>query len=267
MYRSKFNIPKMDCPSEENLVRMAFGDNEAIKKLEFDLQKRTLFVVHSNETSEILAALQPLNFGATLVESSLYEISPEDLEDAIDPVKESKVLKSLLVINGVMFLLEIVLGIMAESMGLISDSLDMLADAAVYGVSLYVVGKSLIMKKRAAKLSGYLQMILALSVLAETFRRFYFGSDPEGIFMIGVAFLALIANVSCLFLLYKHKGGQVHMKASWIFSTNDVIANIGVILAGVAVLLTNSPYPDLVIGTIVGIVVLRGAFSILRLAR
>ena len=85
-------------------------------------------------------------------------------------------------------------------------------------------------------------------------------STSPCIFMIGVASLALIANVSCLFILYKHKGGQVHMKASWIFSTNDVIANIGVILAGVAVLLTNSPYPDLVIGTIVGIIVLRGAF-------
>ncbi len=267
MQKSLFHISKMDCPSEEKLVRMALEGNTNIKKLDFDLQERMLSVIHSTEPSNILAALKPLNFGAEFKHTSEYDPAPEELEENIDPVKEANVLKALLAINGIMFVLELFFGLLAESMGLISDSLDMLADAAVYGVSLYAVGKAISMKKKAATLSGYLQMLLAFGVLVETMRRFYFGSEPEGLFMIGVATVALIANISCLFLLFKHKGGEVHMKASWIFSTNDVIANIGVILAGLAVYFFQSPYPDLIIGTIVGFVVLRGAVSILRLAR
>ena len=155
---------------------------------------------------------------------------------------------------------------MAQSMGLISDSLDMLADAAVYGLSLYAVGKALSMKKKAARMSGYLQVALVIIALTEVIRRFIFGSEPEGLMMIGVSAIALIANISCLFVLFKHKGGGVHMKASWIFSTNDVIANMGVIAAGVFVYYTKSPYPDLVIGLIVAIIVMRGAISILKIS-
>lgn len=256
----------MDCPSEEKLIRMALDGNSSIKKLEFDLHTRTLTALHRSDPESILSALKPLNFGAELKETSSYDPDPEELEENLDPVSEANVLKALLAINGTMFAVEIVFGLLAESMGLVSDSLDMLADAAVYGMSLYSVGKAASMKRKAAKLSGYLQMGLAIGVLIETLRRFYFGSEPEGLFMIGIATLALAANVSCLLLLFKHKSGDVHMRASWIFSTNDVIANVGVILAGLAVFFFKSPYPDLVIGMIVGIVVLKGSFSILRLA-
>src|SRR5690606_8126400 len=135
--------------------------------------------------------------------------------------------------NGFMFILEMVLGLIAQSAGLISDSLDMFADSAVYGVSLYAVGKALSLKQKAARISGYMQIVLAVFAFGEVLRRFIYGSDPESSFMIGVAALALIANISCLMLIYKHREGEVHMKASWIFSTNDVLANLGVILAGI----------------------------------
>lgn len=267
MKKTKFHISKMDCPSEEKLVRMALESNTDILKLDFDLHERNLSVIHTSNPDKILSALKPLNFGAQLQDSIDYEPDVEELEESIDPVKEANVLKTLLAINGLMFIVEIIFGLYAESMGLISDSLDMLADAAVYGLSLYAVGKALSMKKRAAQVSGYLQMLLAISVLIETVRRFYVGSDPEGLFMVGVSSVALIANVFCLFVLFKHKGGGVHMKASWIFSTNDVIANVGVIVAGLLVYFFKSSYPDLIIGTVVGVVVLRGAFSILKISR
>lgn len=83
--------------------------------------------------------------------------------------------------------------------------------------------------------------------------------------MIGVALVALVANLACLALLARHREGGLHLKASWIFSTNDVLANLGVILAGVAVAITGSAVPDLVIGAAVGLLVLSGAVRILRL--
>ena len=108
-------------------------------------------------------------------------------------------------------------------------------------------------------------MLLGLGALSEVIRRLVFGSEPVSSLMIGFGFVALIANSFCLFLVSKEKNNGVHMKASWIFSANDVIANIGVILAGSLVALAGSHYPDLVIGFIISLVVLNGAIRILKL--
>jgi Co/Zn/Cd efflux system component len=164
-----------------------------------------------------------------------------------------------------MFGIEMVVGWYAQSTGLIADSLDMFADAAVYGLALYAVGHSAHMKLKAAHFSGWLQMILALGALSEVIRRFIFGSEPLSILMMSFGFIALIANSVCLILINKQKDSGVHMKASWIFSANDVIANLGVILAGLLVALTGSRYPDLVIGFVIGLIVLNGARRILQL--
>lgn len=181
--------------------------------------------------------------------------------------EQSRVLFILLAINGGMFLLELVIGWLAQSTALIADAMDMLADALVYSVSLYAVGKAMTVKAHAARISGWLQITLGLLVLLDIVRRFIFGSEPVSALMMGMGVIALIANVACLFLIARHREGEVHMRASWIFSKNDVIANLGVILAGALVAWTGSRYPDLVIGTLVALVVLRGGWQILRDAR
>jgi len=180
---------------------------------------------------------------------------------------ESKVLWQLLAINAVMFLLEFVIGWLAQSTGLIADSLDMLADAGVYGIGLYAVGRTLRAKTHAASVSGVLQLTLATLVVVDVLRRYVVGSEPFGMLMMSVSLLALLANLACLALLSKHRDGEVHMRASWIFSTNDVLANLGVIIAGALVYATGSRTPDLVIGLIIALLVARGGVMILREAR
>ena len=138
---------------------------------------------------------------------------------------ERKTLIILSVINAVMFFTEIILGILAESAGLIADSLDMLADAGVYGISLYAVGKGIAHQSKAASVSGVLQIILGIGVFVEVLRRLFFGSEPESLLIIAVGAAALIANIYCLFLISQHRDAGIHMRASWIFSANDVIAN------------------------------------------
>ena len=174
-------------------------------------------------------------------------------------------MKILLGINAAMFVFEMAVGIAAQSTGLIADSLDMFADAAVYGLALYAVGRAASMKARAAHMAGWLQLVLALGALQEVIRRFFLGSEPESMLMGGVGLLALAANVTCLVLVARKRHLGAHMKASYIFSANDVIANLGVIAAGGLVALTGSRYPDLVIGAIIGLVVLNGARRILQL--
>jgi cation diffusion facilitator family transporter len=177
---------------------------------------------------------------------------------------EAKTLRWLLAINTVMFVVEIVAGWLAQSTGLIADSLDMFADAMVYGLALYAVGHAG-RQLGAARLSGWLQLLLALGALAEVLRRWLTGSAPEPLPMMGIALLALAANLACMAMLAKHREGGAHMRASWIFSTNDVLANLGVIVAGALVAWTGSNVPDLVIGMLIGLLVLNGARRILNL--
>ena len=153
-------------------------------------------------------------------------------------------------------------------MGLIADSLDMLADASVYGLSLWATGSTMNRKKKVAVISGYFQMVLALLGFVEVIRRFTgTGALPEYKIMIVVSVFALVANSVCLWLLQKSKSSEAHMKASMIFTSNDIIINTGVILAGILVFATGSKYPDLIMGAIVFLVVVRGAVRILKLGK
>jgi cation transport ATPase len=264
---STYKIPKMDCPSEERMIRMALTGVENIQSLSFDLSGRTLEIIHHGETGPITSKLENLGLGASLQKTE--DASAESVRAAesskANESEESGTLWILLAINALMFLVEMTMGLIAQSAGLIADSLDMLADAAVYGLALYAVGHGIKMQVRAAHVAGILQLILAAGVLVEVGRRFLFGSDPQSLMMMTVASVALIANISCLLLIAKHREGGAHMKASWIFSANDVVINLGVILAGLLVAWTGSNYPDLIIGGIVGAIVLMGAKRILAL--
>ena len=208
-----------------------------------------------------------MGLGASLQES--VAANPETIKaaefSAASAKQESGTLRWLLGINALLFVVEMTAGLIAQSTGLIGESLDNFADAAVYGLALYAVGHSVKMQVRAAHLAGVLQLILAVGVLVEVVRRFVFGSEPESLVMMAIAFVALIANTACLLMVSKHRGGGAHMKASWIFSANDVVINLGVITAGALVAWTGSNYPDLIIGTIAGVIVLNGARRILAL--
>lgn len=265
-WETVFSVPKMDCPSEENLIRMSLDGLNGIKTLQFDLAKREVRIVHVEDISIVLSRLEPLNFGVKLISTNAAETQDFDLEDLnIKSREEAKLLKLLLTINGTMFIIELVMGIWAQSTGLIADSLDMFADAAVYGVSLYAVGKAASLKIKTAHLAGWLQVLLAIGALSEVIRRFVYGSEPVSILMMTIGLLALIANAYCLYLIAKKRSYGAHMKASYIFSANDVIANTGVILAGGLVFWTKSPYPDLIIGSIIAVIVLIGAKKILQM--
>lgn len=263
LMRTVFAVPKMDCPSEERMIRMALDGVDGVGELRFDLAARRLMVLHHGDATPVLARLEPLGLGAEVI--STAPAAGEPSAAPLDDAAEARTLRLLLAINAAMFVVEVVAGWLAQSTGLIADSLDMLADAMVYGLSLYAVGRHAQAKLRAAHLSGALQGGLALGVLTDVVRRLVAGSAPEAPAMIGVSALAFAANVSCLVLISRHRDGGAHMKASWIFSTNDVLANIGVAVAGALVAWTGSRVPDLVVGAAVGLLVLGGAARILRL--
>ena len=264
MEKTVFEITKMDCPSEENLLRMKLNGISSIVNLDFDIPNRKLTVYHRGEIDQIEKSVIELNLGGKKI--STEQTEQTDFEEHTD---QRKLLWTVLGINFAFFIIEMATGVISKSMGLVADSLDMLADSFVYGISLFAVGGTLIKKKRIAKLAGYFQITLAIIGFLEILRRF-FGNEkvPNFKTMIVVSIFALIANGICLYLMQKSKSKEeAHMKASMIFTSNDVIINLGVLTAGLLVNWSNSGKPDLIIGTIVFVLVIQGAFRILKLSK
>ncbi len=252
----------MDCPSEENLIKMRLSDIDGIKQLDFDLEDRILTIFHTNDVIAIEKAIKELNLNEHKISTKETDIILNESQ-----TNQSKLLWTVLIINFVFFLIEMSTGIISKSMGLVADSLDMLADSFVYGLSLLAVGGTILKKKRIAKYAGYFQLTLATIGVIEVIRRFLgFEALPVFSTMIIVSIFALVANGICLYLLQKSKSTEAHMRASMIFTSNDVIINLGVIVAGVLVNWLSSGLPDLIIGIIVFGLVIQGAFRIIKLS-
>ncbi|MTE25634.1 cation transporter [Winogradskyella ouciana] len=264
MEKTLFEIQKMDCPSEEQLIRMKLNQYQNIKHLDFDITNRRLTVFHNENKEAIANTLYELKLSSKLISNETIANTEFETNN-----NQKKLLWSVLVINFVFFILEMTTGIISKSMGLVADSLDMLADSFVYGISLLAVGGTLTKKKRIATLAGWFQILLAVIGFVEVLRRFFDQEKlPDFKMMIIISLLALIANAICLYLLQKSKGkNEAHIKASMIFTSNDIIINIGVIVAAVSVHWLNSNKPDLIVGTIVFILVFQGALRILKLGK
>ncbi len=264
MNKTIFNIKKMDCPSEEQLIRMKLQNFDTVKSLEFDIPNRKLNVYHNGNPDPILTALGTLNLNTTLISTeesnAIFETDTNN--------NQRKLLWTVLIINFVFFGLEMVFGIFSNSMGLVADSLDMLADSIVYALALLAVGGTIARKNIISKFAGYFQILLAVIGFVEVIRRFLgFEKMPDFQTMIIVSVLALMANIFCLYLLQKNKSKEAHIQATMIFTSNDIIINSGVIVAGLLVHWLNSSYPDLIIGAIVFAVVGSGALRILKLVK
>ena len=185
----------------------------------------------------------------------------------VKTAQERRVLRIAFVLNATMAVIGGLAGWIGQSTGLLADALDMLADAAAYSIALLAIGRTKIFKIRAATLSGTIVLVLGVGILFEVGRRLLYGADPVSEWMIGTALLSLVVNLTVLRLLAPMKSGEVHLRATWLFTRADVVANLGVILAGVLVFWFRVPYPDYVIGSLIGLYVIKEAVEILRDAR
>lgn len=263
MNKTTFQISKMDCPAEENIIKMKLNGFTEIAALAFDIPNRLVVIYHSGNHDEILKALDSLDFDTTFIATE----TSNDVNFNTNSKQQKRLLQQVLFINFFFFVLELLTGFLSHSMGLLADGLDMLADSIVYALALFAVGGTVMRKNQIARASGYLQLTLAVLGFIEVIRRFMgFGDLPKFQTMIIISIFAVIGNAACLYLLQKSKSDENHIKASMIFTSNDVIVNLGVILAGTLVYLTHSKIPDLIVGILVFILVGKGAFRIFKLS-
>ena len=162
-----------------------------------------------------------------------------------------KILWVVVAINGIMFLVEIVAGFLADSTALKADALDFLGDTATYGVTLLVIGKSLKTRAMAALLKGLSLGAMALFVLGFTLYRVVVIGEPEPLTMGAIGFLALVANMVSVLLLLKYREGDSNIRSVWLCSRNDAIGNVAVILAGAGVFASGTAWPDIIVAFII----------------
>lgn len=176
---------------------------------------------------------------------------------------QRRVLVIVLILNAAMFFAEFAAGMVAGSTALMADSIDMAGDASVYALSLYALGRSDRWKAGAALAKGGFILLFGVVILGEAAVKASAGTPPAGDLMLGFGALALAVNLACFGLLWRFRRGDVNMSSSFECSRNDLIANCGVILAAVAVLATNSIWPDIIVGLVIAAIFLRSALRVL----
>lgn len=174
------------------------------------------------------------------------------------------VLVAVLVINVVMFVAEFGAGIAARSTALMADSVDMLGDAFVYALSLYALSRGARWKAGASMVKGVTILLFGAWIIAEVVDKLAHGTTPVSSLMALFGGIALIANLICLRLLWSHRHVDVNMSSTYECSRNDVIANVGVLLAAAGVRVTGNAWPDVLIGAIVALLFLRSGVRVLQ---
>ena len=175
-----------------------------------------------------------------------------------------RVLVVVMMLNAMMFVLEFGAGLIADSAALMADSVDMLGDAAVYGISLYALDRSLRWRAGMALAKGGFILVLGFGVLVEIGLKILWGQPPASGLMLVFGTMALLANLSCVGLLWPYRRHDVNLASTFECSRNDVIANLGVIAAAFLVSLTASPWPDIAIAGIIAFLFFRSAIRVVR---
>ncbi|WP_286691378.1 MULTISPECIES: cation transporter [unclassified Brevundimonas] len=181
--------------------------------------------------------------------------------------QQRRTLLIVLILNALLFLGLGIGGIMADSSALLANAVDNASDSIVYLISFVAIGRAASWKRGAARLSGILLLVFAAGVLIDVGRRWWFGTEPVGWTMMGLALIAAIVNLICLVLLRRDQSSDVNMEAAETFSLNDFASNGGILIAGGLVMWLDKAWPDLVVGMLVAAIAVKGGIEILRSAK
>lgn len=192
-----------------------------------------------------------------------------DHGDSMDALRERQrgTLKTVLAINAVMFVFIVSAAVLARSSALLADSLDNLGDVFTYAISLYAVARGRRTKARVALLKGGLILLAAAVVAAQILYRLFVPAMPVFELMGAFSLLALAANGTCLYLLWRHRADDVNMSSVWACSRNDIVANLSVFVAAGAVWATGTRWPDILVATLLVVFLVRSALAVIGDAR
>lgn len=176
---------------------------------------------------------------------------------------QRRVLIAVMVINFVMFVAEFGGGVFARSSAVMADSVDMLGDAVVYALSLYALSRGPRWEAGAALAKGGIILVFGIAVVFEIVNKFINGVPPSSTLMLAFGSAALIANLTCLAMLWQFRAVNVNISSTFECSRNDVASNVGVLVAAGVVAMTGAAWPDIAVGGVIALIFLRSAWRVL----
>lgn len=200
------------------------------------------------------------------VADSCCSSKAHEIELIAQRADQRRVLVIVLAINTIMFFLEFGAGIIAGSTALMADATDMLGDAIVYGLSIYALERSSRWKAGAAMAKGLFILALAVGIAINIVIKVRSGVPPSSTLMLSFGGLALVANLVCLSLLWRFRSHDLNMASTFECSRNDVMSNLGVLIAAAAVAALHSPWPDILIGSMMALLFLRSSIRVISQA-
>jgi Co/Zn/Cd efflux system component/copper chaperone CopZ len=231
-------------------------------------------------TSQTLTLRNPSPDALTTVEQAVtalgYQLDRQDAPDGDDGVDRRRAITSpayrralwiVVLLNVGYGLIEIVGGFLSDSQALKADALDFVGDGLISFLGLLAIGWRPVWRARSALIQGLFLGLLGLGVLGNTVYRLIVQTEPEAELMGLFGIVALVVNVVSVLVLLPHRAGDANVRAVWLFSRNDALGNLAVVIAAGLVALTGTAWPDLAVAFVIAGLFLHSAWSIITDAR
>lgn len=173
----------------------------------------------------------------------------------------------VLFINASMFIIEISSGVIADSVSLQAGALDFFGDSISYAITLAVLGSAMHLRSKAAFFKGAAMVVFGIYVLSASVYRMFILGIPDVVIMGTIGTLALVANLTAAFLLFRFRDSDSNMRSVWLCSRNDVIGNIAVLLAAFLVAISSTNWADIGVASVIATLAIYTGFSVMRQAR
>lgn len=266
----RYRVTGMDCSSCAAKIEGEARRVEGVQEVKVSIASQEMTLRIADEAAP-LAELERRITGLGYKLARVGTGTSED-EDKIPDLSHvtpayKRALWIVVLLNAGYGVVEIVGGFIAGSQALKADALDFLGDGMISLLGLVAVGWGLTARAKAAMLQGIFLGLLGAGVLITTAYRVLVLQQPEAKLMGILGLIALAVNVAAAVVLLPHRHGDANVRAVWLFSRNDALGNVAVVIAALLVAWTQTAWPDLVVAVIIAGLFLRSAFSIIRDAR
>lgn len=269
----RYHVTGMDCSSCAAKVEGAAKTVDGVSDVKVSIASQ-IMTLNVDDPSKRLPAVEDAvtTLGYQLDRMREANSEADDDDDKIPDLSHvtpayKRALWIVVLLNVGYGVVEVFGSILAGSQALQADALDFIGDGLISFLGLIAVGWGLAARAKAALIQGVFLAILGLGVVGSTLYRVFVEHEPQTFLMGSFALVACVVNVLAAVVLIPHRKGDANMRAVWLFSRNDAIGNLAVVLAAVVVWWLNSPWPDLLVAFAVAGLFLQSAWSIIRDAR
>lgn len=270
----RYHVTGMDCASCAAKIEGAARKVEGVGDVKVSIASQIMTLDVDDPAARLPAvesAVTELGYQLDRVGQPKAEAADDD-DDKIPDLSHvtpayKRALWIVVLLNVGYGVIEIGGSILADSQALQADALDFVGDGLISFLGLIAVGWGLAARAKAALIQGAFLALLGLGVIGATLYRMFAAYEPETMLMGGFAVVALIVNVLAAAVLIPHRKGDANVRAVWLFSRNDAIGNVAVVIAAVLVWWLGTPWPDLIVAFAVAGLFLQSAWSIIRDAR